>query len=434
MKKVLLILFALALFLAVSASAEGESPLLGKPFPDFTVTDIDGNTFTLSETLKDHEAVMINFWATWCGPCRSEFPAINKVYEKYKDKVAIIALSVEPGDTNEVISSFREDNGLTLPMGRDEDHKLYDYTETVSIPVTVIVDRFGNAVFFQIGSFRTSDDLSRTLDAFLGDQYTETAVLYSVPADTSTVALPVSPARALRIENENIRKATLHLEGTENTLDFFIVNDSTAHLIAEISASDAASDVVFYNSDAGYKALKELLDPELGVLAADVSVPEEGQVLVCLMDYNKLINGNEDPDLIQLYIVRSPSGIDSFVDALKETGYGEVTVEYETETDTESSADANETDAAAESSANAYIIHVLDQNGDPVPEVFVNFCTDTACVPCESDEDGMIVYTGKPDVYHVQIIDYPEGYSCDESFEMYTPATYGEWILRLHKD
>ena len=65
MKKVIVILLALALFLSVSASAEDESPLLGKPFTDFTVTDIDGNTFTLSEALKDHEAVLINFWATW---------------------------------------------------------------------------------------------------------------------------------------------------------------------------------------------------------------------------------------------------------------------------------------------------------------------------------------------------------------------------------
>lgn len=65
MKNVLLILLALTLFFAVSASAEEESPLLGKPFPDFTVTDTDGNAFTLSEELKDHEAVLINFWATW---------------------------------------------------------------------------------------------------------------------------------------------------------------------------------------------------------------------------------------------------------------------------------------------------------------------------------------------------------------------------------
>ena len=212
MKKVLLTLLALTLFLAFSASAEEESPLLGKPFPDFTVTDIDGNTFTLSEKLKDHEAVLINFWATWCVPCRNEFPEINKVYEEYKDRVAFIALSKEPKDTNEIISSFRQENGLTLPMGRDEGRKLYDYTETKNIPVTVIVDRFGNAVFFQIGSFRTAGDLRRTIDAFLGDQYTETAVLDSIPADTSTVALPVSPSRALRVENQGARKAVIHTD------------------------------------------------------------------------------------------------------------------------------------------------------------------------------------------------------------------------------
>ena len=242
MKKVILILLVLTLFLAVSASAEDGSSLLGKPFQDFTVTDIDGNTFTLSEALKDHEAVLINFWATWCGPCRNEFPAINKVYEEYKDRVAFIALSTEPKDSNDIIKAFRQENGLTLPMGRDEGHKLYNTLGTINIPVTVIVDRFGNTVFFQIGSFRTADDLSRTLETFLGEKYTETAVLDSVPADTSTVALPVSPARALRMENEGTQKAAIHVKGKglEETLYFYIVNDSTAHVIAEISASDSA--------------------------------------------------------------------------------------------------------------------------------------------------------------------------------------------------
>ena len=421
MEKVILILLALTLFLAVSASAEDGSSFLGKPFPDFTVADAEGNPFTLSEALKDHEAVLINFWATWCGPCRSEFPAINKVYEEYKDRVAFIALSTEPDDTDEIISSFRRKNGLAFPMGRDEDHKLYDTTGAKNIPVTVIVDRFGNAAFMQIGSFRTAEDLSRTLETFLGEKYTETAVLDSVPVDASTVALPVSTARALRIENEGTQKAAIHVEGMEETLYFYIVNDSTAHVIAEISASDSASDVIFSTAEKGYTPLKDMLDPARGVLAADVSVPEKGYATGALMDYKKVISGEGDPDLIAFYIARSPSEIDTFVDTLKASGYSNVTVEYETETD-------------AGSKADAYIIHALDQNGDPVPEVYVNFCTDTACVPCESDEDGTIVYTGKPGVYHVQIIDCPEGYSCDESFEMYTPETYGEWVLRLTKD
>ena len=300
MKKALLILFALTLFLAVSASAEGESPLLGKPFPDFTVTDCDGNTFTLSEELKDHEAVLINFWATWCGPCRNEFPAINKVYEEYKDKVAFIALSKEPKDTDEIISSFRKENGLTLPMGGDGDHELYKYAETNNVPVTMIIDRFSNVVFLRIGSFRTADDLRRTLDTFLGDQYTETAVLHSIPADTAMATLPVSPARALRIENESAQKAVIRADGIPD-ICFYILNGDTAHVIAEITASDSNSDVIFFNSEAGFTPrftpLKEMLDPERGILAADVSVPEKGYVAVALMNYSMVINGEEDPDM-----------------------------------------------------------------------------------------------------------------------------------------
>ena len=422
MKKCLLILLALTLFLAVSASAESGSSILGKPFPDFTVTDTEGNTFTLSEALKDHEAVLINFWATWCGPCRNEFPAINKVYEEYKDRVAFIALSTEPKDTDDVISSFRRDNGLAFPMSRDEGQKLYAYAEGAGIPTTVIVDRFGNAGFCQVGAFRTADELRRVLSAFLGDQYTETVVQYSVPADTSTVALPVSSARALRIENQGVQKAILRADGEEETVDIFIVNDSVAHVLAEISASDSASDILFYNSNTGFTALKDMLDPERGVLACDVSVPEEGQVVVYLVDTSKALTEEGDPDLIQFYLVRSSASAESFVDFLKSNGYDKVTLDYVAE------------DSAAESKAEAYIIHVLDQNGSPVPEVSVNFCTDIACVPCESDESGTIVFTGKPDAYHVQVIDYPDGYSCDESFEMYTPKTYGEWIIRLHKD
>ena len=102
MRKAIALLLMMVLVLCVSiAAAEATKGFLGKPFPDFTVTDSEGKTFTLSEALKDHEAVLINFWATWCDPCKNEFPMLNKVYEEVKDKVAFIALSMEPKDTAE---------------------------------------------------------------------------------------------------------------------------------------------------------------------------------------------------------------------------------------------------------------------------------------------------------------------------------------------
>ena len=81
-----------------------------------------------------------------------------------------------------------------------------------------------------------------------------------------------------------------------------------------------------------------------------------------------------------------------------------------------------------------YIFHVVDQDDKPVGGVLVNLCTDTACVPKESNKFGIITFTGAPDAYHVQIIDVPEGYSWDEDYEMYTTREYGEWVLRVRKD
>ena len=84
--------------------------------------------------------------------------------------------------------------------------------------------------------------------------------------------------------------------------------------------------------------------------------------------------------------------------------------------------------------ARAYVVRVVDEHDNPVPEVAVTFCTDTACVPLESDGNGLITFTGAPDVYHIQIIDYPDGYIVDDEAELVTGQEYGEWILRVRTD
>ena len=81
-----------------------------------------------------------------------------------------------------------------------------------------------------------------------------------------------------------------------------------------------------------------------------------------------------------------------------------------------------------------YILHVADQENNPVPGVYVNFCTDTAWTLTVSDKDGTVTFDGTPDVYHIQLLKVPEGYSFDEDFEMYTDPAYGEWVLHIRKD
>ena len=415
---------ALLALCAGTATAEKNTEFLGKPFPEFTATDTEGKTFTLSEALKDHEAVLVNLWATWCGPCLMEFPFLSEVYQKYSDRVAFIALSVEPKDTMEDIAEYRKENNVALPMGRDEGEELYQYIRTNGIPDTVVIDRFGNAVFFHDSAFRSAGDVERVLDTFLGDSYTKTTVLESIPRDASTQAFPVSAARALYPEDGNYKKALIHVDGHKNPIACWFIPDESVIIRAEVAADDDVP-VMMYEETYGVTDtyLKDMLDPKAGTYIIEQIMPKPGDeyqfVKIALFDSTEEESSEKD---IVSFLVKDEDGLNALVEGIKsETGAG-VSWEYAEEK------------APAENALQAYIIHVVDQNNKPVGEVAVNFCTDLACTPSESDENGTVTFTGAPDVYHVQIVDVPEGYSWDESYDMYTTKEYGEWVLRVKKD
>ena len=411
---------------AGTASAEEKNTtVLGKPFPDFTATDTEGNLFTLSEALKDHEAVLINFWATWCGPCRNEFPFLNEAYEKYRGRVAFIALSTEKKDTMEKIEAYRKENGISFPMGRYADEKMYEYIDTSGIPDTVIVDRFGNAAFFHGGAFPNARALELVLDTFLGDSYTETAVLNEIPKDTFTHAYPVFSSKAIYPENGNYRKVLIRSDRNPEPVPGYIVPEESVRLRIEIAPDDDAANMVYADMFHGVTVpVTSLLDPDRGVYVYDQELPgptdELHYMAVALFD---AVSGDDAgrPE-IRIYLFISEESVSETVEEANASGEGKYSWEY---------ADADE---RAESTQQAYLLHVVDQDNSPVGEVTVNFCTDTACVPRESGDDGLIIFTGAPDVYHVTVVDVPDGYSWDEEYEMYTPREYGEWVLRIRKD
>ena len=82
----------------------------------------------------------------------------------------------------------------------------------------------------------------------------------------------------------------------------------------------------------------------------------------------------------------------------------------------------------------AYLLYVFDQNDMPVSGVMVAFCTDTSCILQQSDDNGTISFNGTPDIYHLQLLKVPEGYSFDSDFEVYTEKVYEEWLLRIRKE
>ena len=432
MKKIAFIFLVLALTLALcigTAAAEETESILGKPFPEFSVTDTEGNTFTLSEVLKDHEAVLINFWATWCDPCKAEFPLMNEVYREYKDKVAFIALSKDnKKDTLEVIGAFRQERGLEFPMGRDEDQKLIKWVDpSPSIPKTVVVDRNGNVVFFHEGAFSNAKEIRAVLNAFLGDGYKETKVLTEIPADTSTRALPVSAKSAVYPLENKYRKLLFHVEGVEGLDEplagYIVPDEESVTLRIEVGADKNIANISYYDEATIDKInVENLYDSEKGIFIHEQGMknfdPSKNYIVVMLGDETPGADITKNP---QIYLLPDEKTADEIVEFWTKNGLN-ARWKYADET------------AQPVEGPQAYILHVVDQDNHPVEGVAVNFCTDTACTPQETDETGTITFKGEPERYHIQIVEVPDGYSWDESFDMYTTPEYGEWVLRVKRD
>ena len=132
--------------------------LLGKPAPDFTFTAADGKTVGPKEFAG--KVLAIDFWASWCGPCRVKLPLVEKVYAKYKssDKVAFLAVSVDAPETpdKDLQSAFTE-LGVTLPVARDPQQHAAKKFHVSAIPASCILGPDGLVQDIQTG-FRPTHD------------------------------------------------------------------------------------------------------------------------------------------------------------------------------------------------------------------------------------------------------------------------------------
>ncbi len=208
MKRILSLVMAAMLLLSAFAFAEDVPNyyMPGDKMVDFTVTMSDGTEMNLYKLLETKELVILNFWATWCGPCRMEFPFMEEAYLKYQDQVEIIALSVEPTDTNDVIEAFKAENGLSaLPMGQDITGVSGNFYFE-GIPTSVAIDRFGVICWQESSSITSTDKFERLFNSFLGEDYTESQLLYAIPAPKPTVAnaSDADLASALNVEGGTI--------------------------------------------------------------------------------------------------------------------------------------------------------------------------------------------------------------------------------------
>ena len=122
---------------------------VGDPAPDFSVALFDGSHLTLSELRG--KVVLLNFWATWCPPCRQELARVQKdLIDRFAGR-DFLFLPVSRGEKRSDVAAFREKTGYTFPMGLDSTRTIYDRYATNFIPRNYLIDRDGRIITATIG-------------------------------------------------------------------------------------------------------------------------------------------------------------------------------------------------------------------------------------------------------------------------------------------
>lgn len=125
-----------------SSSGIPAAPQKGFPAPDFDLPTASGELIRLSDLRG--QAVLVNLWATWCPPCREEMPAIDKVYNEYKNQgLVVLAIDMTYQDTPSAIPSFVEKYRLTFPILLDETGDVAQAYQMRSLPSSFFINRDG---------------------------------------------------------------------------------------------------------------------------------------------------------------------------------------------------------------------------------------------------------------------------------------------------
>lgn len=119
--------------------------------PDFTLVNVEGKNVSLSD--YKGKVVIIDFWATWCGPCRRGIPDLVELQKEYKDNLAVIGISLDQENTKANVPGFVTNMKINYPIVYTNDKVINDYGGINAIPTTFIIDKDGNIVKKLVGLY-----------------------------------------------------------------------------------------------------------------------------------------------------------------------------------------------------------------------------------------------------------------------------------------
>jgi len=151
----LLLILLMGLATMAAAEQQGLTALPDRPeAPDFTLPDVDGDSHRLSDYRG--KVVIVNFWATWCPPCRKEMPSMQRAWERTKDE-GILMLAVDVGEDEDTVFAFQGQTPVDFPLLLDQDSAVTTAWPVRGLPTTFVVDTQGRLAYRAVGG-REWDD------------------------------------------------------------------------------------------------------------------------------------------------------------------------------------------------------------------------------------------------------------------------------------
>lgn len=258
---------------------------LGDMVMDFSVTDTDGNTWSLKQLLESKDAVVLNFYYNGCVPCQMEFPHLQEAYAEYGQNIAVIAMN--PVDDAEAVAKFKQEYQLTFPMVAC-DANWQNIMQITAYPTTVVIDRLGNIVLKHTGSVDSAQTFKDVFEAVSGEDYEQK--IYQSLSEVPTTAEEGSK------ENPVLMGPTPKFEltiegGKEHYIEFLRLNNLTLR----IADPDA---YVIYNG--------KTYTPKNGVVSLLVDCPDMNTPM--LIGFG---NSSDETKTFTVTMVSQPGSMDN---------------------------------------------------------------------------------------------------------------------------
>ena len=163
-KLILLPLLALVLLVAGCSPTSTQGIKIGNQAPSFQLHNLDGELVSLSDF--QGEPVLINFWATWCPPCRAEMPYLQQIYEEWLER-GLVLLAVNIGESSSEVAEFMQSYNLSFPVLLDTKQEISQKYNVRGIPTTFFIDKDGVIQDVKVGSFQSKEEIESSLSKII---------------------------------------------------------------------------------------------------------------------------------------------------------------------------------------------------------------------------------------------------------------------------